>query len=198
MTGTDVSVERVIKAPAASIFAVVADVSRHPEIDGSGTVVKPKDGGPQHLTMGSTFGMSMKMGIPYSMSNTVIEFEQDRRIAWQTVLAGPLGRFIGGRIWRYQDGATGRLGPTLAAADGKLNALQQAFRNNHALQCGFCTPGILMSFTDFLARNPHPSEAEIREVLSGHLCRCTGYAGIVAAIKEAASAPAIAGEGDRP
>ena len=110
MTGTDVSVERVIKAPAASIFAVVADVSRHPEIDGSGTVVKPKDGGAQHLTMGSTFGMSMKMGIPYSMSNTVIEFEQDRRIAWQTVLAGPLGRFIGGRIWRYQledvEGAT--------------------------------------------------------------------------------------------
>ena len=83
---------------------------------------------------------------------------------------------------------------SLASADGKLNALQQAFRNNHALQCGFCTPGILMSFTDFLARNPHPSEAEIREVLSGHLCRCTGYAGIVAAIKEVASAPAIAGE----
>ena len=75
---------------------------------------------------------------------------------------------------------------SLAADDGKLNALQQAFRNNHALQCGFCTPGILMSFTDFLARNPHPSEAEIREVLSGHLCRCTGYAGIVAAIKEVA------------
>ncbi len=78
----------------------------------------------------------------------------------------------------------------LAAADGTLNALQQAFRNNHALQCGFCTPGILMSFTDFLARNPHPSEAEIREVLSGHLCRCTGYAGIVAAIKEVAGGDA--------
>jgi 2-furoyl-CoA dehydrogenase 2Fe-2S iron sulfur subunit len=50
------------------------------------------------------------------------------------------------------------------------------------LQCGFCTPGILMSFTDYLARNPHPTEDEIREVLSGHLCRCTGYAGIVAAV----------------
>ncbi len=75
---------------------------------------------------------------------------------------------------------------SLAAADGTLNALQAAFRNNHALQCGFCTPGILMSFTDFLARNPHPTEAEIRDVLSGHLCRCTGYANIVAAIKEAA------------
>jgi 2-furoyl-CoA dehydrogenase 2Fe-2S iron sulfur subunit len=75
---------------------------------------------------------------------------------------------------------------SLAAPDGALNALQAAFRNNHALQCGFCTPGILMSFTDFLARNPQPSEAEIRDVLSGHLCRCTGYANIVAAIKEAA------------
>jgi 2-furoyl-CoA dehydrogenase 2Fe-2S iron sulfur subunit len=75
---------------------------------------------------------------------------------------------------------------SLAAPDGTLNALQAAFRNNHALQCGFCTPGILMSFTDFLARNPHPSEPEIRDVLSGHLCRCTGYANIVAAIKEVA------------
>jgi len=74
---------------------------------------------------------------------------------------------------------------SLAGADGKLSALQKAFQNNHALQCGFCTPGILMSFTDYLARNPKPSEAEIREVLSGHICRCTGYAGIVAAIKEA-------------
>ena len=72
------------------------------------------------------------------------------------------------------------------AHGGKLNALQQAFQNNHALQCGFCTPGILMSFTDFLARKPHPSEAEVVEVLGGHLCRCTGYAGIVAAVLEAA------------
>jgi 2-furoyl-CoA dehydrogenase 2Fe-2S iron sulfur subunit len=76
---------------------------------------------------------------------------------------------------------------SLAAPDGALNALQQAFQNNHALQCGFCTPGILMSFTDFLERNPDPSEAEVVEVLSGHLCRCTGYAGIVSAVLEAAS-----------
>jgi 2-furoyl-CoA dehydrogenase 2Fe-2S iron sulfur subunit len=74
----------------------------------------------------------------------------------------------------------------LAGPNGALNALQQAFQNNHALQCGFCTPGILMSFTDFLARNPHPTEAEVIEVLGGHLCRCTGYAGIVAAVLEAA------------
>jgi 2-furoyl-CoA dehydrogenase 2Fe-2S iron sulfur subunit len=75
----------------------------------------------------------------------------------------------------------------LAGTDGKLSPLQQAFQNNHALQCGFCTPGILMSFTDFLARHPHPSEAEIVDVLSGHLCRCTGYAGIVSAVLEATS-----------
>ena len=76
---------------------------------------------------------------------------------------------------------------SLAAPDGALNPLQAAMRANHGLQCGFCTPGILMSFTDFLARNPHPSEAEIRDVLSGHLCRCTGYAGIVDAVKDVAS-----------
>ena len=87
------------------------------------------------------------------------------------------------------EGSDVRTVESLAAADGKLNALQQAFRNNHALQCGFCTPGILMSFTDYLSRQPRPSEAEIRDVLSGHLCRCTGYAGIVAAIKEAAGGP---------
>jgi 2-furoyl-CoA dehydrogenase 2Fe-2S iron sulfur subunit len=75
----------------------------------------------------------------------------------------------------------------LAAPDGTLNALQRAFQRHHALQCGFCTPGILMSFTDYLARNPHPTEDEIRDVLSGHLCRCTGYAGIVAAVLAAAS-----------
>ncbi|MFZ0426357.1 MAG: (2Fe-2S)-binding protein [Xanthobacteraceae bacterium] len=82
----------------------------------------------------------------------------------------------------------------LAAPDGTLNPLQQAFRNNHALQCGFCTPGILMSFTDYLARYPHPTTEEIREVLSGHLCRCTGYAGIVAAVEEVAAGGAEASD----
>jgi len=75
---------------------------------------------------------------------------------------------------------------SLAAPDGTLNKLQQAFQNHHALQCGFCTAGILMSFTDYLARSPTPTEAELREVLSGHICRCTGYVGIVAALMEAA------------
>ena len=74
---------------------------------------------------------------------------------------------------------------SLAGDNGKLNKLQQAFQNHHALQCGFCTPGILMSFSDYLSRNPKPTEEELREVLSGHICRCTGYAGIMAALKEA-------------
>jgi hypothetical protein len=102
MEGNTVSVDRVIKAPASAIFAIVADASRHPEIDGSGSVVKLKGGAPDHLTLGSTFGMSMKLGVPYSMSNTVVEYEPDKVIAWQTSLAGPLGRFVGGRIWRYE------------------------------------------------------------------------------------------------
>ncbi len=84
------------------------------------------------------------------------------------------------------EGCDVRTVESLAGPDGTLNPLQQAFQNHHALQCGFCTPGILMSFTDYLERNPRPSEAEIREVLSGHLCRCTGYAGIVSALLEAA------------
>ena len=67
-----------------------------------------------------------------------------------------------------------------------LNSLQQAFWDLHGLQCGFCTPGILMSLTELLASNANPTEAEVREVLSGHLCRCTGYHNIVAAALEAA------------
>jgi 2-furoyl-CoA dehydrogenase 2Fe-2S iron sulfur subunit len=70
----------------------------------------------------------------------------------------------------------------LADEAGELNDLQKAFRKHHALQCGYCTPGILMSVTDFLTRNPEPSEEEIKDMLSGHLCRCTGYVGIVRAV----------------
>ena len=74
----------------------------------------------------------------------------------------------------------------LADADGALSDLQAAFRRHSALQCGFCTPGILMSAAHFLESVPMPSEASVREMLSGHLCRCTGYTGIVAAILDVA------------
>jgi 2-furoyl-CoA dehydrogenase 2Fe-2S iron sulfur subunit len=75
------------------------------------------------------------------------------------------------------------------AKDGALNALQQAFNRHHALQCGYCTPGILMSATRFLAEHSSPTEAEVRDMLSGHICRCTGYEGIVRAILDAAGNP---------
>jgi 2-furoyl-CoA dehydrogenase 2Fe-2S iron sulfur subunit len=71
-------------------------------------------------------------------------------------------------------------------SDG-LNDLQLAFRQNHALQCGFCTAGILMSCTDFLARVPMPTELQVRDMLSGHLCRCTGYTNIVTAVLQVAA-----------
>jgi uncharacterized protein YndB with AHSA1/START domain len=109
MSNDVITVERLIPAPAAEIFAYLADANRHQEIDGSGTVRAAK-GDPEPLRLGSQFGMSMKMGIPYSMVNTVIEFEPDRRIAWQTRGPGAIGRFVGGRIWRYEleprDGGT--------------------------------------------------------------------------------------------
>ncbi|MCX2748375.1 (2Fe-2S)-binding protein [Arthrobacter sp. MI7-26] len=72
------------------------------------------------------------------------------------------------------------------ARDGKLAPLQQAFHQCHALQCGFCTPGMIMQSASLLAENPHPTEQEIRDGLEGNLCRCTGYQNIVAAVQAAA------------
>lgn len=72
------------------------------------------------------------------------------------------------------------------ARDGRLNVLQQAFQDFHGLQCGFCTPGVLMTLTEFLREHTDPTEAEVREVLSGNLCRCTGYQGMVDATLHAA------------
>ena len=76
----------------------------------------------------------------------------------------------------------------LAASDGKLHPIQEAFWNEHALQCGFCTPGMIMVSKQILDRNPDPTDAEIREGLDGNLCRCTGYQHIVNAVRTAAKA----------
>jgi carbon-monoxide dehydrogenase small subunit len=73
------------------------------------------------------------------------------------------------------------------AKDGELHPMQAAFREHHGLQCGFCTPGMIMSAVDLVKRNPDPSEQEIREWLEGNLCRCTGYHNIVKAISAAAA-----------
>ncbi|MFF5147573.1 (2Fe-2S)-binding protein [Streptomyces sp. NPDC013157] len=74
----------------------------------------------------------------------------------------------------------------IASPDGELSVVQAAFREHHGLQCGFCTPGFVVSVTAFLAENPKPTDEEIRAALSGNLCRCTGYQGIVAAVRAAA------------
>jgi carbon-monoxide dehydrogenase small subunit len=83
------------------------------------------------------------------------------------------------------DGATVKTIEGMANGD-ELHPLQEAFWNNHGLQCGYCTPGMIMAAADLLARNPDPSEEEIRHGLEGNLCRCTGYQNIVKAVKNAA------------
>lgn len=101
MEGDVLTVERVIPSPPGPIFDLLADAGAHPRFDGSGTVRRASSGASERLTLGSTFRMSMRIGIPYSMVNTVIEFEEDRRIAWQARPPGVLGRLLAGRIWRY-------------------------------------------------------------------------------------------------
>ena len=71
------------------------------------------------------------------------------------------------------------------AKDGNLHPIQKSFQNNHALQCGFCTPGLVMSSVDLLDKKQNPSEEEIREWFEGHICRCTGYKNIIKAVQEA-------------
>ncbi|GGM13719.1 hypothetical protein GCM10007977_013480 [Dactylosporangium sucinum] len=86
------------------------------------------------------------------------------------------------------DGASVTTVEGLAGPGGELHAVQRAFHELHALQCGFCTPGMIMSAVDLLRDNPDPSDAEVREGLSGNLCRCTGYQNIVRAVQSAAAA----------
>ena len=103
------TVERVIPAPPEKIFDLLVDPSRHRDIDGSGTVRDPK-GTSERLALGSTFGMKMKLGLPYSMESEVIELQPNRCIAWQTRPPGMFRNMGGGRIWRYElepvDGGT--------------------------------------------------------------------------------------------
>ena len=78
------------------------------------------------------------------------------------------------------------------AADGQLHPIQEAFRRNHGLQCGYCTPGMVMAAASYLQENPSPTEEEVRHALEGNLCRCTGYHNIVQSILDAAGRPAEA------
>jgi carbon-monoxide dehydrogenase small subunit len=83
------------------------------------------------------------------------------------------------------------------ARDGRLHPVQQAFHDNHALQCGFCTPGMIMQTIDLLADDPDPDEQTVRHGLEGNLCRCTGYQNIVRAVQDAARRLQPAAEADR-
>ena len=94
------------------------------------------------------------------------------------------------------DGAEVKTIEGMANADGSLNVIQQAFQDHHGLQCGFCTPGMVMSAAALLKENPKPSEQEVRDYLEGNICRCTGYHNIVKAILAASGqdVPAMAAE----
>ncbi|MGQ0840250.1 SRPBCC family protein [Actinokineospora sp.] len=93
MSSRQVSDTRVVAAPPAEIFALLADPAKHPLIDGSGTVRAARGTGPRRLELGARFGMDMKLGLPYKIRNTVVEFEEDRLIAW---------RHFYGHRWRWQ------------------------------------------------------------------------------------------------
>ena len=96
-----ITVQRLVPAPAEPIFDLLADPAGHAEIDGGGTVKGARSGG-RRLALGDRFGMDMHLGVAYSTRNTVVELEENRRIAWQTTAGGPLGNVLGGRIWRYE------------------------------------------------------------------------------------------------
>ena len=102
MNGDVVSVERVIPASPGQVFELLADATKHQTFDGSGMVRRAAGGASEPLRLGSVFGMSMKKGLPYRTVNEVIEYELNRRIAWQTRAGGLLKHVIGGRIWRYE------------------------------------------------------------------------------------------------
>jgi uncharacterized protein YndB with AHSA1/START domain len=94
------SVQRLVPAAPEPIFDLLADPAGHAEIDGGGTVRGARSGG-RRLALGDRFGMDMHLGVAYSTRNTVVELEENRRIAWQTSASGPVGSLLGGRIWRY-------------------------------------------------------------------------------------------------
>jgi uncharacterized protein YndB with AHSA1/START domain len=110
MKGYVLSVERLIRASPEAIFDVLSDPAKHSLIDGSGMLQGVAEAEPRRLALGVTFGMGMKLGVSYSTVNTVVEFEENRRISWQTGPKGRMGRLLAGRIWRYSleptDGGT--------------------------------------------------------------------------------------------
>jgi hypothetical protein len=110
MKGYVLTVARMVPASPDAVFDILADASRHHLIDGSGMLQGADEGNPERLALGATFGMGMKLLVSYSTVNRVVEFEENRRIAWKTGPTGFMGRLVAGRVWRYEltpvDGGT--------------------------------------------------------------------------------------------
>ncbi len=102
MNGYVLTVERLIDAPPEAIFAILSNTGKHSLIDGSGMLQGTAQGVDEYLALGSSFGMKMKLGVRYKTESRVVEFEENRRIAWQTGPTGTWGRFLGGRVWGYE------------------------------------------------------------------------------------------------
>ncbi|MDX1480176.1 MAG: (2Fe-2S)-binding protein [Woeseiaceae bacterium] len=159
----------------------------------------------------------MKTKVRFSLNGTAVSAEVEPRALLVEVLRGPLGRtgtHVGcdtsqcGACVVHVDGRSVKSCTMLAvqaagaevltieglADNGSLHPMQEAFREHHGLQCGFCTPGMIMSAIDLVARNPEPDDRAIRRWLEGNLCRCTGYQNIVRAVRAGAAAMRSAGE----
>jgi len=102
MKGYVLTVQKLIKAPPEAVFAILSDAGKHSLIDGSGMLRGSVQNADEQLTLGSAFGMNMKLGVRYQTESRVVEFDQNRRIAWQTGPTGTWGRYVAGRIWRYE------------------------------------------------------------------------------------------------
>jgi aerobic carbon-monoxide dehydrogenase small subunit len=133
---------------------------------------------------------------------TVVGCDTSNCGACTVLMSDPTGRAVGVKscsvLAVQADGCEITTIEGLAGPDNALHPVQRAFHERHALQCGFCTPGMIMAAVDLLSENADPSDAEIREGLEGNLCRCTGYQNIVRAVRDAAAALRSAGESAEP
>jgi carbon-monoxide dehydrogenase small subunit len=133
---------------------------------------------------------------------TVVGCDTSNCGACTVLMSGPDGRQVAVKsctvLAVQADGRTITTIEGLAGPDNSLHPVQRAFHDRHALQCGYCTPGMIMAAVDLLIDNPDPDDDEIREGLEGNLCRCTGYQNIVRAVRDAAAALRAAGETARP
>ncbi len=148
------SVRRLIPSPPEPIFDLLADPAGHAAIDGGGTVRSARSGG-RRLGPGDRFGIDMKLGVAYSTRNTVVEFEENRLIAWQTTASGVLGLVLGGRIWRYELEPVE--GGTLVTESWDLSQEKLASK-----------PVVKVLMTSSTARNMERTLERIEELCSGN------------------------------